>query len=408
MPARPQLPPVQPHAAEVARLLIRRFSPIDTMAEKAYVDGLDAVHAAVELGIVDEESRQLLRAVISAARHTMRTNLFKPGRWALTLRLQPQFFAPVLPAPPSPTISNMPFGVFFCAGRHFNAYHVRFCDIARGGLRVVLPPTTDAYLAESRRHFNECFSLAWAQQLKNKDIPEGGSKAVCLVYPVAHIERERLLHNCVQKFTDGLLDLITPEASQLIRRSGDASELLYLGPDENITPDDINWIAKRAAERGYVMPAAFISSKPTAGINHKEYGVTSEGVAVFLREGLRAIGIDPDKQSWSVKLTGGPDGDVVRRSPPRLTPPLTSRSRTLSFLLPHSLPPAHPRNAAHPSRHHRVLCRRATCSRFSTGTMASAPASWGSPTASAAPRTPKACRGTSSSGSSTRRCPRWR
>lgn len=59
------------------------------------------------------------------------------------------------------------------------------------------------------------------------------------------------------------------------------------------------------------MPSAFISSKPTAGINHKEFGVTSEGVAVFLDEGLRAIGIDPDKQAFSIKLTGGPDGDVA-------------------------------------------------------------------------------------------------
>ena len=105
--------------------------------------------------------------------------------------------------------------------------------MSRGGLRVVLPATAEAHSAESRRHFNECFSLAsaqplkhqslqphattrtpaclpppasrpatpripaatpralrWAQQLKNKDIPEGGSKAVCLVTPTAGIARD--------------------------------------------------------------------------------------------------------------------------------------------------------------------------------------------------------------------------
>jgi len=63
--------------------------------------------------------------------------------------------------------------------------------------------------------------------------------------------------------------------------------------------------------RGYPMAAAFMSSKPAAGINHKVYGVTSEGVAVFLDSGLRSLGIDPHNQPWTVKLTGGPDGDVA-------------------------------------------------------------------------------------------------
>ena len=55
-----------------------------------------------------------------------------------------------------------------------------------------------------------------------------------------------------------------------------------------------------------------MSSKPRAGINHKEYGVTSEGVNVFLEVALRkALGIDPTKDSFTVKMTGGPDGDVA-------------------------------------------------------------------------------------------------
>ena len=84
-------------------------------------------------------------------------------------------------------------------------------------------------------------------------------------------------------FSTGLLDLITPTSTRT-DESGPPGELLYLGPDENITPLDIDWIVERAAIRGYSMPAAFMSSKPKEGINHKEFGVTSEGVAVFLEE----------------------------------------------------------------------------------------------------------------------------
>ena len=42
-------------------------------------------------------------------------------------------------------------------------------------------------------------------------------------------------------------------------------EVLYLGPDEQVLPEDIDWIIQRAAQRGYGTPAAFMSSKPKAG-----------------------------------------------------------------------------------------------------------------------------------------------
>lgn len=85
-----------------------------------------------------------------------------------------------------------------------------------------------------------------------------------------------------------------------------------MGPDEQVIPEDINWVIDRAAKRSYGVPAAFMSSKPRAGINHKEYGVTSEGVNVYLDVALRqALNIAPTKDSFTVKMTGGPDGDVA-------------------------------------------------------------------------------------------------
>ena len=54
-----------------------------------------------------------------------------------------------------------------------------------------------------------------------------------------------------------------------------------------------------------------LSSKPGAGINHKEYGVTSEGLNVFVDNMLRFLKIDPRTQKFTIKMTGGPDGDVA-------------------------------------------------------------------------------------------------
>ena len=84
-------------------------------------------------------------------------------------------------------------------------------------------------------------AIQWrvAGMVKNKDIPEGGSKAVVLLEP------DTPVHRCVKAFVDGLLDLIAPQpegSDGLVDYFGHP-ELLYLGPDENITPDLIEWIA---------------------------------------------------------------------------------------------------------------------------------------------------------------------
>jgi glutamate dehydrogenase len=175
--------------------------------------------------------------------------------------------------------------------------------------------TSEAFGLESTRHFDEVYGLASAQQLKNKDIPEGGSKAVMLVNTNDRVPgaRDILMRRSVKYFGDGLLDLITPdeEARRLQVDYWGKPELLYLGPDENIIPEDINWLTERAAKRGMKYPQAFMSSKPDAGINHKVYGVTSEGVAVFMQVALFEAGINPFEQDFTVKITGGPNGDVA-------------------------------------------------------------------------------------------------
>jgi glutamate dehydrogenase len=47
------------------------------------------------------------------------------------------------------------------------------------------------------------------------------------------------------------------------------------------------------------------------GINHKQYGVTSLGVVAFARVAMRERGVDIAADPFSVKLTGGPNGDVA-------------------------------------------------------------------------------------------------
>jgi len=286
-------------AAGIVQLLTARFDPAKPMSDADFA----AARTRLEGEIArqpSEMNRTVLGKMLEGVVATLRTNYFLPDRFALCLRIDPAYLANV-------DRPERPYGTFFVHGRGFDGFHNRFQDIARGGLRVIRTQNHAQHTRESERLFDEVYGLSWAQQLKNKDIPEGGAKAAILLEPGATVDR------CVKAFVNSILDLIVqvPEVRKLVVDRLGKDELIYLGPDENITPAHIVWIVDRARVRGYSMPTAFMSSKPGAGINHKVYGVTSEGVNVFLEIALKARGIDPRQQRFTVKITGGPDGDVA-------------------------------------------------------------------------------------------------
>lgn len=285
----------------LVNLFRERFDPDRELDDADYELREHRVREHMGTAVEDEITREIFTTMLDAITSTLKTNYYVVGRFALALRLSSDLMMRVAPR------NEKPYGIFFVHGRDFNAFHVRFRQTARGGVRVVRPSSDEQFIRESERHFDEVFELAYAQQLKNKDIPEGGAKAVILVRPGQTINR------CVRAFADAILDLITDDEktqARIVDRLG-IKEWIYFGPDENITPGHINWIVERAAARGYRFPNALMSSKPGAGINHKEYGVTSEGVNVFLEVALKSTGIDPRRQPFTLKITGGPDGDVA-------------------------------------------------------------------------------------------------
>jgi len=290
---------------KVAQLWQAKFNPDNTMSASDYE--LKKLEIEGEIRSLENDKQHLLTKLLQATDCSLRTNFFLPKRRSITIRVRPE----LMMVGDNP----MPFGVFFCHSRSLNGFQVRFRDIARGGLRIVPTSGFERFAQESMRHYDEVYGLAFAQQLKNKDIPEGGAKAVCMVNVADKmpLSVDFLCRKAVRSFTDGLLDLITPDPAvreRMVDYLGE-EELLYLGPDENIIPEDIEWIAARAAKRGLEYPDAFMSSKPGAGINHKVYGVTSEGVAVFLKVALQELGYDTENDPFTLKITGGPNGDVA-------------------------------------------------------------------------------------------------
>ncbi len=289
--------PLLGHA--IAQLLASRFQPGHTCKpqtwQRVYGEVLAQAHA------VEVPAQALvLEAMIKVIAGVQATNAWRPGRLGLAFKLAPE----LLPAGRFP---QQPFGIFFFFGPHARGFHVRFRASARGGLRLLIPKNPMHYALARQGVLKEVYDLAWAQQLKNKDIPEGGSKCIALVELGADPDA------AVKQVVDAFLDLLVPasRAPEVIGPFGASRvpDLIFLGPDENMTPARIVWVTNRAHERGLPHHATLMSSKPGAGINHKEFGVTSEGIFSWLRVVLPLIGIS-GKQPYSLKITGGPDGDL--------------------------------------------------------------------------------------------------
>jgi len=294
------------HAVAIVDLFLTRFDP-----DHPNPGGREAECAARAAGIalaIDEEVaepeyRRALLGLIGVVKAVLRTNVYVEDRFALGLKLNPT----LLPCP-----DGVPNTVLFVLGGGFTGFHIRWRNLARGGVRVLRTCSEEEHMLETAVHYRNTYAAAQSQQLRNKDVPEGGSKGVILLTHMSSVERS------VKAYARTLIDLCTPDPrlkTRMVDLAG-KDELLYLGPDDDgfITPSFIDWIVQCGERCGIPQARALITSKRQAGVNHKAFGVTSEGVAVFLDMGLRASNIDPTTQPFTVALTGGPDGDIAGNS----------------------------------------------------------------------------------------------
>lgn len=327
-----------------------KFHPTenDFAAYKKLRDELQNAVTKMDTGNIETDNRRknILKTALSMVDNCLKTNLYTQNYTALGFRLDPKYLDE-LPFDRTHKFPHLPFGIFFIKGMHYFGFHIRFKDLARGGLRTVLPEKSEFVVSERNQIFTECYNLALTQQFKNKDIPEGGAKGIVFLKPDDQItseidilkrelnlskapaeiadekitrfrseQKEEYLHQSQRSFIETLLTLVNCTQDGVLKAKNMVDyykipEYLYLGPDENMHNSIIQWIANTSKKVGYKPGSAFISSKPSAGINHKEYGVTSLGVNVYVEHLLRYSGIDPHKQSFTVKMSGGPDGDVA-------------------------------------------------------------------------------------------------
>lgn len=302
----------------------------------------------LDTGQIDFDTRRknVLYQAMNMVHYTLKTNFYRTNFTALSFRLNPQYLDHI-PFEREKKFPVLPYGIFFMKGMHFFGFHIRFKDLSRGGLRTVLPEHPEFETVERNSVFAECYNLAYTQHMKNKDIPEGGSKGIIFLKSferadseVAIIEKElenskfdpseiqmkienykieqktEHLYQAQRSFVESLITIVNCDPDGTIRAKNIVDywkrpEYLYLGPDENMHDAMIKWIADFSAKYNYKPGSSFMSSKPKVGINHKEYGVTSLGINVYMEEVLKYLGINPQTDTFSLKMSGGPDGDVA-------------------------------------------------------------------------------------------------
>lgn len=336
--------------AKLSQTFRARFSP-EEHNEDAYLKMRESLLVDIEkldTGHEDNDIRRknILRQGVNFIHHILKTNFYRLNKTSISFRLDPEYLK-YLPFDRSKKFPELPYGIFYIKGMHFFGFHIRFKDLARGGMRTVIPEHTEREILERNNVFTECYNLALTQDMKNKDIPEGGAKALLFLKPYEHLESEAAVHRrellasdleedeierrldifrheqrtthlyqAQRSFIESLVTLVNCDPDGQLRARDivdywQKPEYLYIGPDENMHDSMIQWIAQYSHKHHYKPGTSFISGKPLRGINHKEYGVTSLGLNVYVEAILKYLEIDPYRDTFTVKMSGGPDGDVA-------------------------------------------------------------------------------------------------
>ncbi|KAF9468690.1 NADH-dependent glutamate dehydrogenase [Collybia nuda] len=252
--------------------------------------------------VPNKHELQVLESFLIFNKNVLKTNFYQPTKVALSFRLAPDFL-------PEVEYPRKPYGMFLMIGNDFRGFHIRFRDVARGGVRLVMSRNKENYSINQRMLFDENYNLASTQNLKNKDIPEGGAKGTILPSLGANPRR------CFEKYVDAIIDLLIPGQTPGIKeRLVDLygkPEILFLGPDEG-TADMMDWAALHARERGAeTWWKSFTTGKSASklgGIPHDTYGMTSRSIRQYILGIYKQLGLR-EKDVTKVQ-TGGPDGDL--------------------------------------------------------------------------------------------------
>ncbi|MEP6980647.1 MAG: NAD-glutamate dehydrogenase domain-containing protein, partial [Nakamurella sp.] len=284
---------------------------IDVAARHRESDRLAAAITVRLDAVTSLDADRILRLYLQLILATVRTNAFRDDehgdrREFWSFKLAPQRLAQ-LPKP-------VPAHEIWVYSPRVEGVHLRFGDIARGGLRWSDRP-------EDFR--TEVLGLVKAQEVKNAVIVPVGAKGGFVVKSAptptgdAAADREAFRAEgvrCYRMFIQGLLDITDNRSGttivpppQVVRHDGDDSYLVVAADKGTATFSDIaNAVA---VENGFWLGDAFASGG-SAGYDHKKMGITARGAWESVKQHFHELGLDTQSEDFTVVGVGDMSGDV--------------------------------------------------------------------------------------------------
>lgn len=200
-----------------------------------------------------------------------------------------------------------PYAEIFVYSSYMEGVHLRGGKVARGGLRW------------SDRHEDyrtEVLGLVKAQMVKNSVIVPVGSKGGFVVKKPAQTREEFMTQGveCYKTYLRGLLDVtdnivdgdvITPD--NVVRYDEDDPYLVVAADKGTATFSDI--ANEISASYNFWLADAFASGG-SHGYDHKKMGITARGAWVSVQRHFMEMGVDIQKEEFTVTGIGDMSGDV--------------------------------------------------------------------------------------------------
>ncbi|MCZ9880679.1 NAD-glutamate dehydrogenase [Arthrobacter sp. B2a2-09] len=251
------------------------------------------------------DADRLLRTFMNLVEATTRTNYFLDKAY-LSFKVNP---AAITGAPfPRPK-----YEIWVYSPR-VEAVHLRFGDLARGGVR---------WSDRSEDFRTEVLGLVKAQNVKNSVIVPTGAKGGFYPkrLPDPVLDREAWLAEgleCYRIFVKGMLDVtdnllasgqgesvVPPD--RVVRHDGD-DYYLVVAADKGTASfsDAANSVAR---EYGFWLGDAFASGG-SVGYDHKQMGITARGAWESAKHHFSELGVDSQREDFTVAGIGDMSGDV--------------------------------------------------------------------------------------------------
>lgn len=260
----------------------------------------DGLHQELDV-LASLDHDRIIRAFLAVIDATVRTNAFRHDALAMSMKILPRELE-MLPQP------RPAYEVFVCSPR-VEGVHLRFGEVARGGLRW----------SDRREDFRtEVLGLVKAQMVKNTVIVPVGAKGG--FYPKQLPDRSdrdavfaegkacyRIFINSLLDLADNIVDGEIDPPTRVVRFDPDDPYLVVAADKGTATFSDI--ANDLSVTRGFWLGDAFASGG-SVGYDHKGMGITARGAWVSVQRHFREMGIDCQNEDFTCVGIGDMGGDV--------------------------------------------------------------------------------------------------